>query len=548
MSSGNGSNGAQGAAIRDPETDKARLRAIHASLTAGDIDAAGKLAEDALADGIDHPMVLNMVAGRREGEGRFEESLELLLRAKAAAPEAIGIINAVGLCLIWLRRHEEAVAEFGTALALDQAFSPALANRGAALVALGRLVEARRDFEAALDFDPGNLIALNGLAALALRRGVPAEARRLALQVTARQPDYHEALTSLAGADIAEGKPGVGEQRLRVLLADPRVGPLDRAEAFGVLGDALDAEGRFSEAFEAYAECNRLRQEHYAAQFADEGTLGLVRALTGALEGKRVAATWGRAHESPARRHVFLVGFPRAGSTLIEQVLAGHPDVVTLAEKECLIDSARQWLADADDFERFCAAEDETLDSWRSAYWRRVSEAGVDPAGRVFVDKHVFNIFKLPLIARLFPEARILLVRRDPRDTVLSCFRSRFALSDPVYQMLTLDGAAQLYAATMELAEATERAFGLFVQLCALEAVIADFDTELRAICATLDIPWLPELSDFAAHAGDRGVATPGAERLAEGLNGRTIGRWTNYAGEMAPVLPILQPWVERGR
>jgi tetratricopeptide (TPR) repeat protein len=543
MIPGDGNGGGGTRTARDPETDKARLRAIHAAVTGGDVAGAGKMAEDALADGIDHVMVLSLVAGRREGEGRFDEALALLDRAKAAAPDAAGILNARGLNLLWLGRHEEAAAEFGAALAADPGFAPALANRGTALVALARLNDARRDFEAALAMAPGNLVALNGLAALALRRGDPIEARERATQVTQRQPDFPEALMILAGADIAEGQPRAGEARLRLLLADRKLVPADRAMAQGLLGDALDAEGRFAEAFAAYAAGNKLRRGDYRGQ---GDTLRLVRELTAALEGQRVAATWGRGGGGPAGRHVFLLGFPRSGATLLEQALAGHSDVTALAETECLIDAARDWLADAGDIARFCAAPDEALDPYRAAYWRRVAAAGADPAGRVFVDKHGFNIFKLPLIARLFPEARIIVMRRDPRDTVLSCFVNRFQMSDPVAQMLTLEGAAELYAATMALAEAAEQAFSLFVQPCRLEAVIADFDAETKAVCAFLGIAWRPELRDFAGQVAARGVAAPGAARLTGGLNARGVGRWRDYAGEMAGVLPILQPWIER--
>ena len=523
---GNGANGS-GLGPRNPETDKARLRAIHASVTAGDIASAAKMAEDALADGIDHVMVLSLVAGRREEEGRFEDSLGLLERAKAAAPGAVGVLNAIGLCLGWLGRREEAAAEFGAALAVDPGFAPALANRGMALIALARTVEAQRDFEAALAIEPDNLIAINGLAALALLRGDPAEARRLATQVTERQPDYPEALTTLAGADIAEGKAGVGEARLRVLLADQRLQSPDRANAQSVLGDALDAQDRFAEAFEAYEAGNRLRRAHFAPQYdGRQGTLGLVRELTGALRGKRVAATWGRSTSGPARHHLFLVGFSGSCATLLEQVLSSHPDVTIMTEKECLVDSTRAWMADAADIAQFCDAPDEELDTYRAAYWRRVAEEGADPAGRLFVDSNPFNTFKLPLIARLFPEARILFMRRDPRDTVLSCFSHRFQMSDPAYQMLTLEGAAELYAATMAMAETTEQAFGLFMHPCKLEKIIADFDTEMRAIGDFVGIESMPQ--------------------LAEGLGTQDLGKWRDYEGEMAEVLPILQPWIDR--
>jgi tetratricopeptide (TPR) repeat protein len=525
MSSGNGGNGGAAAPVRDPETDKARLRAIHGALTAGDIESAGKMAEDALADGIDHPMVLSFVAGRREAEGRFADSLELLVRAKAAAPEATGILNAIGLNLMWLGRHEEAIAEFGAALAADPDFAPALANRGTALVALARPLEARASFEAALARDGANLIALNGLAALALRRGDSAEARRLAKQVTARQVEYPEALATLAGADIAEGEAGKGEARLRLLLRDQRLQPTERALALGLLGDALDAQQRFTEAFRVWDEAGGILHDHYAPHFGEgRGTLDLVRELTGAIEGRRVAASWGRDHGGPARRHVFLVGFPGSGAGMLADILAGRSGVVTVGERDALIDSARQFLGDADDIARLCEAEDAELDPWRTAYWRRVEEAGADPAGAVFVNAHDLNVFKLPLIARLFPEARVLLARRDPRDAVLGAFRHRFQMSAPAYQLLTLDGAARLLAATMDMVQATEKAFGLFVQPCVIEKLLADPDAEMRAICAMLDMKWSAELADPVVD--------------------RTSGKWRDYAAEMAGVLPILERYV----
>jgi tetratricopeptide (TPR) repeat protein len=554
MTSSNGSNGSNGnggggggTGVRDPELDRARLRAVHQALTAGDIPTAGKLAEDALNDGIDHPMVLNLVAGRREAEGRLEEALALLQRALAAAPGAVGILNAIGLCLTRLGRFDEAVATYGEALAKAPDFAPAFANRATALMALARLNEAQADYRAAAAIDPGNLIAANGLAALALRRGDAAEARRQAEAVLAREPDFPAAVLTLAGADIAEGRPGPAEAMLAGTIGDSRLDPLDRAFAWGLRGDALDALGRFPEAFAAWREANALQRVHYAPEYGGRpGTLALVRELTAALAGRRVPAAWGHGGRSPAKSHVFLVGFPRSGTTLLEQVLEEHPEITTLAEKEGLVDATRQWLADAGRIARFCEADDEALEPFRDAYWRRVAAEGADPAGRVFVDKHPFNTFKLPLIARLFPDARVLFARRDPRDTVLSCFRQRFQMTDPVWQMLSLEGTAELYAATMAMAEASEAAFGLFTHDVRLEALIADFDGETKAVCDFIGVPWDERMRDFAANVAGRGVFTPSGPQLARGLNAQGVGKWRDYAEEMEPVLEVLAPWVAR--
>lgn len=521
MSSTNGNgNGAGGSAVRDPELDRTRLRAVHAALTAGDVATAGKLAEDALNDGIDHPMVLNLVAGRREEEGRLDESLVLLRRALAAAPEAIGVMNAIGLCLSRLDRFEEAADAFAEALAKAPGFAPALANRGSALLALGREAEAGEAFAAAAAVDPANLIAVDGLAALALRRGEAGEARRLAEAVLAREPGWPGAVLTLAGADLAEARPAAAEAALAALLGNERLASVDRALAMGLRGDALDALGRYREAFAAWTDANGLQAERYREAYAGQpGTLALVQDLTAALAGRRVPAEWGHGGRSPALRHVFLAGFPGGGGEALGVALAAHPDVVLLDGAETLIDAARDWLADGERAARFCDLEDDALEPYREAYWRRVAERGVDPSGKIVVDANPLHSFKLPLIARLFPDARVLLTERDPRDAVLAAFRARLPMSAPAWQLLTLEGAASLHAATRAMVTASETAFGLFLHIVALEALRAEPAREMKAV------------ADFIGLGGD---LVPPALAASP--------RWQDYEAELGPVLPTLVP------
>src|SRR5204862_1078128 len=140
------------------------------------------------------------------------------------------------------------------------------------------------DFEAAAAIDPGNLVAATKLAVLALGSGELAEARRLADPVLAREPGYPEAMMTLAGADLAEGRFAPAEAALAGLLADPRLAPLDRAMAVRLRGDALDALGRFAEAFAAWTEANRLERDLFAPDLAGRSdTLALVRHLTDAV-------------------------------------------------------------------------------------------------------------------------------------------------------------------------------------------------------------------------------------------------------------------------
>jgi hypothetical protein len=173
-----------------------------------------------------------------------------------------------------------------------------------------------------------------------------------------------------------------------------------------------------------------------------------------------------------------------------------------------------------------------------------VRRAGVDVAGKVFLDKHPLNTLKLPLIARLFPQAKILFVRRDPRDVVLSCFRRRFRMNPAMYQMLTLAGAAQFYDAVMDFAQRVRPTLGLDWLDVRYERVMADFATETRAICDFIGLEWTPAMGEFAERMRTRERATPSIAQLAGGLDASGIGHWRHYRAAIEAVQPALERWI----
>jgi len=532
-----------------PPAPHPALAEIRAAVEARDFERAGELAERALASGVEHPAVLNLAALRCEQQERFDDAVALLERAVALAPDDVAARNALGLCLSRLERYDEALGHFDRVTASAPAFAGAHSARGVALESLGRLTEAGAAYRQALALQPDNLGALAGLANLASRRGAHAEARTLALRVLAAQPGYPDAESAVAAADLAEGAAAAAQARLEALVADPRLTAQQRAFAQGLLGDALDAQDRVAEAFSAYAACNMGLWRTYAKAFGGKpGALDFAQEMIGRLDEIELDA-WRAPGEAPPgeiKGHVFLLGFPRSGTTLLEQVLASHPDVEALEERETLSDALRAFLASPDDLIRLAAADEAELSPLRAAYWARVRAEGAAPDGKLFVDKHPLNTFKLPLIARLFPQAKILFARRDPRDVVLSCYRRRFAMSASAYQLLTLPGAAGYYDAAMQIAERFETVLGHSAQVVRHEALIADFDAEVGAVCGFLGLAWTDALRGFSERTRERGIATPSGAQLAGGLSAEGVGQWRRYRQQLAPALPKLAPWVER--
>ena len=524
-----------------------RLAQIEQAIAARDIGLAVKLAEEALAGGAAHPLLFNLRALRAEDEGRLTDSLADLERARALAPGDISVLNALGLCLTRLGRHEEAIDAFEQATGLAADFTQAWNNRGIAELQLGRLEEARRSFETASALQPGFAEPRGHLALMAARRGDRDEARSAALAALAIKPRLREAVQAMAEVELAEGDLTGAERRLRELLGDPTLGPYGRYYAQGLLGDVLDRQDRIREAFDAYQTANQVHYRTHAAQFGRHGLTETVIELHQAFRdlGPAGDPVSPPPETSPASQHIFLIGFMRSGTTLMEQVLASVPGAVSLEEKEALVSGVNAYMSGAEGMRRLAGADQAELAVHRADYWERVRRFGVEPAGRVFVDKMPLNGMKLPLIQRLFPEASIVFSIRDPRDVIFSCFKHRFAVTSHTYPLLTLPTAVRFYDAYMAGVETYRAALPLKLHRYRHEDLVGDFDGQVKALCDFLGVAWSEAMRDIGARSRRGLVASPSAPQLLSGLSSAGVQQWRRYETELAPYYGGLRPWVD---
>ncbi len=532
---------------RNPDADRAALQSVAQLAQAGDMEAAALKAAQLLQGGLEHPYLMNIVSVKLEREGNLGDALKVLSRARQIAPTDLGVLNALGLILVRLERPVEALEAFDTALTLDKDLPFLHASRGLALQMVGRLDWAETAHRRALELWPDHPIALAGLASIASQKGDHATARQLAEKVLAQHPGYADAELTLAKADLAAKDAPAAEARMRRQLSDPRLTPLEVADAQSALGDALDAQGRAAEAFTAYEACNTALKSLYAPRFGGDGARAFTQAMTRWFaQGPTWTKTPARApRANEPRRHVFLLGFPRSGTTLLEVALAGHPDVATLEEQDALAPAARAFMS-SPAMDRLTQASERELEDLRHTYFDLCRQAGAEVAGKVFLDRFPMNTLKLPLIARLFPDAVILFAERDPRDVVLSCFRRRFAMSAPMYEFLTLEGAARFYDAVMGFADKVRPVLGQSIHTVRHEALVADFEGEMRKICDAIGLEFTSGMADFGARTATRAIATPSTAQLTGGLSAEGVGAWRRYEDQLKPVLPLLTPWVER--
>lgn len=451
-------------------------------------------------------------------------------------------------------RLRDAVLACDAALTLAPNMASAWLERGMVLDAGGSSATALTCFARAAELAPDSRDAHAQLAALAARQGDHERARTAAERALALDGGNLLAATALARVLLAAGEAQDAADLLRPIVGQAPL-TANRPSALNQLGRAEEALGDHAAAYTHFAQAKQDFAQLNAAVRAH--SLGNTDFITAIHRGFRAgAATVRPAPPAPSDSDgsrpvpVFLLGYPRSGTTVVENVLASLPGVAALEERPTLIDTDRRWLMGgpediAANVRSFAAVDLPTLTALRTAYWDKVAAAGVSLDSTHFVDMDPLKGTRLPFIARLFPNAKVVIMRRDPRDVVWSCFRTDFALTPAALEFTALDSTARHYDALMQLTQDVVDRLDLDIFELGYESLVTDFDGTTQALCRFLALPWREDVRDFARTAGQRGVATASSQQVKRGLYDGS-GQWRPYARWMEPVLSMLQPWIER--
>ena len=525
-----------------------RVEDIYAAITARDMDRATALATRAHATGSREPLVLNLVAYQLELEDRLGEALVVLNQALAVAPNDPTVINSIGVCYSKLAKPQNALAAFDDALALNPDFAHAHNGRGLALQSLGDKDAAKLSQLRASELDPQFPEPLGALAALAAEDKAWDEARQYAERALALEPLQPAAAMAMAAVELNAADALGADERLTALVAAGRLTRLHLANALNLRGDAREAQGHAREAMADYMAANHeIRPLQVGAQEGRELGLDTCRRLLGYFANAEAGPWRDPIPETvPTDRemgHVFLVGFARSGTTLLEQILASHADIVALEEKPAIDPAIIEYLMPEGGMDRLAALDEAGALHWRKLYWERVREFGVEPAGKVFVDKLPLHTIYLPVIAKLFPRAKILFARRDPRDVVISCFKHRFRANPLTVEFTDLERTAQVYDGFMRLAKIYREKLPLQLHVHKHEDLVDDLDGQTQAICDFIGLPWDANMRNFVETANRRNIRTPSAGQVRRGLYRDGLAAWRKYGDSIDPILPILEPW-----
>jgi len=471
----------------------------------------------------EHPGALHGLGLIALHTSRPDEAAALLSRAAKAAPANGPIHSDLGTARLALGQYEGAALAFEAALRQQPLDDKARLGLGDALSILGRLDEARGAFRGLLPANPA--AAHFGLGNIALQLGDALEARshfERAILIAPKQAKYHRALAETARFTAGDSRLAALEMLLRANPGDDQ-----NVELHFALGKAYDDLARYDEAFLHLKAGNDLHRKR--AAYDESSVLAFFDRIKVAFS-QAAMRTAGAGSRSDLP--VFVVSMPRSGSTLVEQILASHPDIHGAGELQFINDI----VAEVPNYPAGAATlPAKALATLGRRYLDRVRPLA--PGARRIIDKLPANFRHLGLIHLALPDAKIVHVRRDPMDTCFSCYSKLFLSGlnfacdlgelgryHRMYDMLMAHWRAVLPAASLLEVE--------------YEKLIGDFERQARRIVEFTGLAWDPRCLDFSRT--ERAVRTLSQSQVRQPLFTSSIGRWRHYEKHLQPLKDAL--------
>jgi len=460
--------------------------------------------------------------------GRIEEAAASYLRALELEPDFAKAHSNLGSAFRELGRLDEAEASYRRALAILADSADVLTNLGVVQRLQGRADDAETSLRRALDINPGSAMTLNSLAELHADRGQFAQAENLYKEACAVEPDSAQAWAGMAGLrKMTAGDAGWISEAQRIAQGPLR--PRDEAQLRYAIGKYFDDVQEYEPAFLSYRRANEVAKTYSPAH--DRQHL----AQTFDFITKLYDGDWlerARAGSNASPRPIFIVGMPRSGTSLAEQILASHPEVFGAGELS-FWKTASLKVGSA---EVQGASSSGNLEQLADEYLRLLVSLSPD-AARV-VDKMPGNFAHMGMIHAALPEARFIHMRRNPIDTCLSIYFQNFHIAHAYAH--DLEDLAHYYGEYLRLMRHWR---SLLPQGAVLEVpyegLVAEQEMWSRRMVEFVGLPWDPACIDF--HQTHRRVSTFSKWQVRQKINNTSVERWRNYASFVGPLMRLTE-------
>lgn len=545
----------------------------------GRLDEATANYQQVLASNPQDFFALNNLALILKEQGKLEEAAQYFRRVIDLNPRFVEALNNLGLVYQAQGRLDEALLAFEKSLSLNGRYLEARKNLGNLLLEKGDLDNAYKAYEQILKYDANDKAVLCNLGILYKNKGQQEEAVACFRKAIAVDPRFLVARSNLAEILEKLNKvPDAYSEALAGLALEPGNVPLAVVAARCERRNKAwqQAIKRLTSIDLNHQDLNVQRQIHFELGYIYDAVADSAQAYAHFAAGNRASqrlsgdidknkqlnhidALYGHfsRHKAPppevslaykGEDLVFLVGFPRSGTTLLDQILDSHPRIQTMEEKN-IVGALEKKLCDAGDnftasWQNLTAGQIVAL---QQEYLREVqSHIKRAPQSAVLVDKFPLNIIRTALIQKIFPQAKFLLAIRHPCDACLSAFMQDFKINVAMANFFTLEDTVSFYEKVMGLWQTYAGVLPIQYHTVRYEDLIVDFENEVGNILKFLGVEWHDAALKFNEHATRRGlINTPSYHQVTQSLYQSAKDRWRRYETYLAPFQKRLAPFIE---
>jgi len=479
---------------------------------------------------------------------KLDEAIDCYQRALQIDPGCAVTHNNLGNALRKRHKIAEAVASFRRAVQIRPEYVEAQVGLGAALLEGEDYLEARTWLERVLQVAPGNVAALGSMASFYEGRNRPEKALAYVARGFTEAPDDRLLNLVAARCERRSGRIREAINRLQRLLASDASAEDECEGIFFELGRLYDRDGQMSRAFSACTKGNRLVSRWADGPEGDKGQILKEIDLWAEAFHESWVDSWSPAapldrHETPA----FMIGFPRSGTTLLDQILDSHPQIQTLSEKPTLMAVKHAIEQISPQHARVVThLSPPQFEKLRAAYFGVVDKYLQRRPELMLIDKMPVSTTDVGLILRLFPAARFIMPIRHPCDVCLSCFMQNFTMNTAMANFLTLEDTASFYVKVMGLWQQYVRVLPHPYHIVRYEDLVDDFEGETRRVLEFLELDWDDAVRGHVEHAQQReGIRTASHDQVVEPIYRRSVYRWKRYARQLAPIMDMLGPFID---
>lgn len=513
-----------------------QIRRAESLQRTGDVNQAEDIYRDILKKDPDHVEAARLLAGIASQNKRYREAEVFLLRATKLAPDYARAWVDLATVQRELEKYDAAIDSATRLRDLDPDKAESHMVYAGVVGVAGKHQEAIDAYRRALELAPRKALAMCGMAHHLKTIGEREEAVARYRACIAVRPDYAEAWWSLANLKTFRFEDSEVEAMLE-LVRDGGLPDESLCMIHNALGLEYEARGDYGLAFENFQRCNTLRRKQETYDPVDtEATHDRVIEFFDEQRLARSTAT----ERSPTP--IFIVGLPRSGSTLIEQILASHSQVEGTHELSDLSKVVRTYRTRRKD--RF----PESLSGFGPKGWSRIGGEYLERTGKhrrgapFFIDKNPNNFVFVGLLKLAIPNAKIINARRHPMDSCLGSYKQLFASGQPFTYDLTELG--EYYLQYQRLMDHWHRVLPGFVLDVQYERVVADLETEVRRMLDFCELPFEPDCLRF--FDTERAIKTASSEQVRQPIYSSSVDLWRKYEAHLSELSQILKPLLDR--